>query len=279
MKKLKKKKKNQRKPKKKFGDVTFLKRDEARSLRLHLEFLKPVVLQKEAGVRSTVVVFGSARFISAPSAKANLVRANKAFKINPKSKVSQLKLKEAMRDVTYSRYYEEARKFAKLISNEAKKSKKHDFVIGTGGGPGIMEAANRGAWEAKAKSVGYNITLPQEQKPNPFISPDLCFQFRYFALRKMHFLLWAKALVIFPGGFGTLDELFEILTLVQTERIIRIPIIVFDKAFWEKVVDFDFLVESGVISKNDLKLFNFVETAEEAWKIIKSYYRKKRTTK
>lgn len=257
-------------------DVAFLKTDAARSLRMHLEFLKPYVLQKKAGIKSTIVIFGSAQIWSESHAKAALSKANKALRAHPRNKRLQEKVFEAKRDLFNSQYYELARRFAKIVAEESKKSKKYNLVISTGGGPGIMEGANRGAWEMNAKTIGYNIDLPKEQKPNPFITPELCFQFRYFALRKMHFLMPAKALVVFPGGFGTLDELFEILTLVQTQRIKRIPIILVSKSFWQRVVDFDFLVQSGVIEKKDLKLFKYAETAEEIWKIIKKYYQKRK---
>jgi uncharacterized protein (TIGR00730 family) len=255
-------------------DVAFLKTDSARSLRMHLEFLKPYVLQKKAGIKSTIVVFGSAQIPSASQAKAALSKANKALKAHPRNKKFREKMTEAKRDLSNSQYYEEARKFAKIVATE---SKKYNLVIATGGGPGVMEGANRGAWEAKAKTIGYNIDLPHEQKPNPFISPELCFQFRYFALRKMHFLMPAKALIVFPGGFGTMDELFEILTLVQTQRIKRIPIILLSRLFWQKAIDFDYMANCGMIEKRDLNLFQYAETAEEIWEKIKKFYKKRKT--
>jgi uncharacterized protein (TIGR00730 family) len=180
------------------------------------------------------------------------------------------KLEKAKRALASSRYYEEARTLARLISESCQCSDKATHVVTTGGGPGIMEAANRGAHDAKAKSIGFNIVLPYEQAPNPYITPDLSFQFHYFAVRKMHFLMRARALVVFPGGFGTMDELFETMTLVQTRKIEPIPILLFGKGFWQRTIDFDALVEEGTISPEDLNLFHYVETAEEAWEFLKS---------
>ena len=257
-------------------DVAFLKTNEARSLRMHLEFLKPYVLQKKSGIKSTIVIFGSSRFYSETEARSRALELKRKLRARPKSGKLRRQLMEVNRDLLNSQYYEEARRFAKLVANESKKSKKHKFIVATGGGPGVMEAANRGAWESKEKTIGYNIDLPHEQRPNAFISPGLCFQFRYFALRKMHFLMPAKALVVFPGGFGTLDELFEILTLVQTHRIKPIPIILVSREFWQSVINFDYLARKDAVAKKDLKLFEYAETAEEIWKIIKKFYRKRK---
>ncbi|KPK23950.1 MAG: 3-isopropylmalate dehydrogenase, partial [Nitrospira bacterium SG8_3] len=188
---------------------------------------------------------------------------------NPADPVLTKKLEKARRALKNSKYYEEARKLAHLISSACQCDERLTHVIATGGGSGIMEAANRGAHDAKAKSIGFNIVLPFEQAPNPFMTPDLSFQFHYFAVRKMHFLLRATALVVFPGGFGTMDELFETLTLVQTHKIKPIPILLFGKEFWERAVDFDVFVEEGTISPEDLSIFQYVEKAEEAWEIIR----------
>jgi uncharacterized protein (TIGR00730 family) len=172
-----------------------------------------------------------------------------------------------------SKYYEEARRFSQLISKAQQSDKTLEFVVVTGGGPGIMEAANRGAWEAGSKSIGLNITLPHEQDPNPYITPDLSFQFHYFSLRKMHFMMRAKALVAFPGGFGTLDELFEVITLVQTRKARQVPIVLFGSDYWKRLINFDFLIEEGVISAADLDLFQYADDPAVAWEIIRSFYR------
>lgn len=244
------------------ADGPFLQQDEARSLRLQLEFLKSDVILAKAGVESTVVVFGSARFLP-PERLRVILRKNFRTKAEKELLLRQSKL------------YEAAEQFGLLTGRESKKHKKAlNFAIATGGGPGIMEAANRGAFDAGIKSIGYNISLPREQKPNPYISKGLCFNFRYFALRKMHFALRAKALVVFPGGFGTLDELFEILTLIQTGRMKPIPVILFQKAFWDEVISFEALIRMGTITREDLKIFRYAETAEEALGIIKDFYKK-----
>lgn len=219
-----------------FADQTFLTREETRPVRLMLELMKPDLLQQQAGIRSTVVVFGSARV--APG----------------------------------HRWYEKARRFAHLVTEAASRAGAQDFVIVTGGGPGIMEAANRGAAEAGGKTIGLSIVLPHEQHPNAWITPELSFQFHYFGIRKMHFLLRARALAVFPGGFGTFDEFFETLTLVQTQKIAAIPILLFDRAWWTNVVDFQALVADGMIAAADLALFRFVETAEEAVAAIAAHY-------
>jgi hypothetical protein len=205
-------------------------------------------------------------------AKRRLARAEKALKADPKNADLKRKLRIARSILAKSHSYDEAREFGRLVSSECQLRDQHEYVIITGGGPGIMEAANRGAHDVGAKSAGLNITLPLEQEPNPFISPELCFQFHYFAIRKMHFMLRAKALVAFPGGYGTLDELFEALTLVQTLKARSLPIILFGEEFWRGVVDFDFLVEQGTIDENDVNLFVFADTAADAWNYIKYYW-------
>lgn len=238
-----------------FDDPEFLLRDELRHVRLQLEYLKPALLLEEAQINSTIPVFGSAR-IPAPNGKPVRTRGEKATR--------------ALQDKAH--FYEEASKFAKLASEYSLAHGARDFVICTGGGPGIMEAANKGAWEAGARSIGLNIVLPHEQAPNPYVTPELSFQFHYFAIRKMHFLHRARALVVFPGGFGTLDETFETLTLIQTERVQRMPVLLFGERFWKRIVNFEALADEGTISWADLELFQFVETAEEARRVIQRVY-------
>jgi uncharacterized protein (TIGR00730 family) len=248
-----------------FQDPEFLLQDELRPVRLQLELLKPELALKEQHIESTVVVFGSARIVDPETAEARLVSAKAEYRSNPQDPSLAQKVDFARRVLENSRYYDEARKLGHLVSSNTGKDK---FVVITGGGPGVMEAANRGAHEAGMPSIGMNIVLPHEQMPNPYITPDLNFQFHYFAVRKMHLLMRAKSLVVFPGGFGTLDELFETLTLIQTHKVQPIPILLFGRAFWERVINFNALVEEGTISAADLDLFEYVETAEEAWKLI-----------
>jgi len=256
-----------------YEDIEFLNRDDLRPVRLQLELLKPELIMEEHKIVSTVVVFGSARLLSREEAEKNLADVEKKAAQNPDQPDRQKVLVRARRLVENSRYYEEAREFARLVSSSCQLDRGNcDFVVVTGGGPGIMEAANRGAHEAGAKSIGLNITLPFEQKPNPYITPDLCFQFHYFALRKMHFLLRAKALVVFPGGFGTLDEMFDTLTLIQTRKMKAIPVLLFGQSYWNQAFNFEFLVEQGTISPEDLQLVSFVETAAEAWQQIMEFY-------
>ena len=253
-----------------FQDNDFLLRDELRPVRLQLELLKPELAQSENQIESTIVIFGSARTLSREAADENLAAAREKLKSDPENPDFKRDVCRAESALRSSAYYEEARRFARLISQKhGPLVRKLHHVVATGGGGGIMEAANRGAHEAGGKSLGLNIVLPFEQKPNPYITPELSFQFHYFAIRKMHFLMRAKALAVFPGGYGTLDELFETLTLVQTRKIKPIPIVLFGKNFWEKLIDFPLLVEEGVISSADLSLFHFVENAEEAVKIIR----------
>ena len=262
-----------------FKDNEFIHSDPARSIRIEMEVIKPEWFMRQYGIRSTIIVFGSARFVDAETAKKRLENAQKLLDADPKNNDAQFALKKAKRDVEMSVYYEQARVFGKLVSeeNQAKPDGVgdgiFDFVICTGGGPGIMEAGNRGASEAGALSIGLNIKLPYEQHPNPYISPQLCFQFHYFAIRKLHFLLRAKALVVFPGGFGTFDELFEALTLRQTEKMQKLPVIIFGKEFWEKTINFEHLAETGVINREDLELFKYVDTPQEAWDMIKAFHR------
>jgi uncharacterized protein (TIGR00730 family) len=248
-----------------FQDPDFLLQDELRPVRLQLELLKPELILQEQHIESTIVVFGSSRIKDPEIAQAQLVSAQEEYRKNNNDPVLVKKVEVARRVLENSRYYEEARKLGNLISRNTGKDK---LVVITGGGPGIMEAANRGAHDAGIPSIGMNIVLPHEQAPNPYITPDLNFQFHYFAVRKMHLLMRAKSLVAFPGGFGTLDELFETLTLIQTRKVKPIPVLLFGQAFWERVINFNALVEEGTISAEDLALFDYVETAEEAWESI-----------
>jgi len=214
-------------------------------------------------IEQTVAIFGSARTVDLQTAEAHLAECES-------NGASAAEIASAKRQVQQGYYYEQARGLAKLIAEDSPTSATGELHVVTGGGPGVMEAANRGAIEAGAKTTGLNIVLPHEQVPNSYISPELCFRFHYFAIRKMHFLMRAKAIAVFPGGFGTLDELFEVLTLVQTGKVQPLPILIFGKLFWEKLINFDHLVDEGVISAEDLELFSFVDTVEEAWKIIQS---------
>ena len=248
-----------------FQDPPFLLREELRPVRLQLEVLKPELILQEQHIESTVVVFGSARIPDPETAESKLVSAQAEYAKNNDDTLFAKKVEAARKGLENSLYYDEARKLGHLISINTGKDK---LVVVTGGGPGIMEAANRGAHEAGIPSIGMNITLPHEQAPNPYITPDLNFQFHYFAIRKMHLLMRAKSLGAFPGGFGTLDELFETLTLIQTRKVKPIPVLLFGQAFWERIINFEALVEEGTISDKDLDLFVYVETAEEAWELI-----------
>ncbi|WP_337268165.1 LOG family protein [Oryzifoliimicrobium ureilyticus] len=238
-----------------YADEEFLCREELRPIRLQLELLKPEMFLSEKGITSTVVMFGGAR-IPAPGQSAWAARNE-----------TQRKNLEAA-----SVYYDEARKFAQLCSRYSARFNFREYVIVTGGGPGVMEAGNRGAADEGAPSIGLNIVLPHEQAPNPYVTPEFSFNFHYFAIRKMHFMVRAKAITVFPGGFGTLDEFFECLTLIQTGRMARLPLILFGKEFWHRIVDFAALAEFGTIAPEDLDLISFVDTAEEAWAIIRNFY-------
>ena len=229
-----------------FEDTDFLRRQRLRPLRLQLELLKPEMTMEDAGVESTVVLFGGARIPS--PAERHTARTETLSGL--------------------AQYYEEARKFAQLAGQACLARAGREYVVVTGGGPGVMEAGNRGATEVGAPSMGLNIVLPHEQAPNEYVTPELCFNFHYFAIRKMHFLMRACAVAVFPGGFGTLDELFETLTLIQTDRMQRVPVLLFGEEFWRSIVNWEALADAGTISPEDLELFRFVETAEEAWAAI-----------
>ncbi len=246
-----------------FTDTAFLLREEMRPVRMQLELLKPELVQNEQGIESTIVIFGSARVVPPDVAQRMLADATGARDAAATA--------VAQRHVAMARYYDEARRFGRLVTEKSRLLETPIYVV-TGGGPGIMEAGNRGAFDAGGKSIGLNIVLQHEQVPNPYITPELCFQFHYFALRKMHFLMRSVALVCFPGGFGTLDEMFEALTLIQTGKSRRRPVLLFGREFWRKLINFDHLVETGMISPQDLNLFRFVETAEEAWDALEAEY-------
>ena len=246
-----------------FTDDDFMLREELRPVRMQLELLKPELVQQEQGIKATIVMFGSARIPDQAAAEQRLADAQVLG--------NAAVLQKAQMQLQMSRYYEEARRFASIVTRESMARSNPIYVV-TGGGPGIMEAGNRGAHEVGGKSIGLNIVLPHEQHPNPFITPELCFRFHYFALRKMHFLMRSVALVCFPGGFGTLDELFEALTLIQTGKCRRRPILMFGREFWSRLINFELLIETGMISPGDEQLFHYVETAEEAWALLEREY-------
>ena len=246
-----------------FDDEAFLARRETIGIRFELELLKPEILLNEHGIEHTITVFGSTRFVSYDHALDMEAKAT-----SPEA------LEIAKKAVLHSKYYESAREFGGIVAqyNATQSEGSNKLYICTGGGPGIMEAANRGAFEAGDETIGFNISLPREQHPNPYISPGLSFRFHYFALRKMHFMLRARAIVAFPGGFGSFDELFEVLTLMQTKKVTRFPVILVSKSFWMEMVNFKQMIEFGVIDETDLEGVYFVETAQEAWNIIRDWY-------
>jgi uncharacterized protein (TIGR00730 family) len=253
-------------------DSDFLQRDELRPVRLMLEYLKPELVLEEAGIKSTIVVFGGTRIVEPAVARRNLVLARAALDEHPKDPELRRRAAAAERVLAKAKYYDVAREFSQLVSQTSQISGDYEFVIITGGGPGIMEAANRGAFDVETKSIGLNISLPHEQFPNSYITPELCFEFRYFALRKMHFLKRAKALVAFPGGYGTMDELFETLTLIQTRTVEPMPVVLVGEEFWRGAFNADYLADEGVIDPEDAALFIYAETAEEIWHYIITWY-------
>jgi len=245
-----------------FQDTEFLLRPDLRPVRFQLELLKPELLLDEAKIASTFVFYGSARIPEPEAAQARIDAAR-----------TDAERRVAERLAAKAKYYDEARKLARIAAQfPVNAAGCRNYVVCSGGGPSIMEAANRGAADVGAQTIGLNIVLPHEQKPNPYVTPELSFQFHYFALRKMHFTLRARALAVFPGGFGTFDEFFELLTLVQTGKMKPIPILVFGRDFWTRVVNFEALAEEGVISPRDLDLINWVETADEAWRVVEHFY-------
>jgi len=253
-------------------DHSLLTKVEMRGVRMLLELNKPELALQANAITSTVIVFGGTQIVERAAAERRLADARRAREAAPDDPRLTRAVVRSERLLERSRYYDEARRFAKLVSIDNQCEDRRDFVIVTGGGPGIMEAANRGAFDVACQSIGLNIKLPAEQQPNPYITPELCFQFKYFSLRKFHFILRAAAVVLFPGGFGTLDEMFETLTLRQTHRMQPVPIILFGRDYWSKVINFQFLADSGVIADEHLKLFTYAETAAEAWQQILDFH-------
>ncbi|HWB49110.1 MAG TPA: TIGR00730 family Rossman fold protein [Stellaceae bacterium] len=253
-------------------DADFLRRDDMRSLRLMLDYLKPQRLLAERDVAHTVVVFGSTRIAEPQAARRNREALAAALAARPHDDELKDRLSIARRVEEKSRYYDIARQFGRLVGSCGDKAIGGRIMVMTGAGPGIMEAANRGAHDAGAESIGLNITLPHEQYPNPYVTPGLCFSFHYFAMRKLHFLLRARALVAFPGGYGTMDELFEVLTLAQSRKIDPVPVILVGEAYWRRAFDVDFLVSEGTIDPEDRELFRYAETAQDIWRDILLWY-------
>lgn len=253
-------------------DPEFLAKPELRATRLGLELLKPELELAAQQVRSTIVVFGGTQVTERDRAEERLRGARARLEADPTSLEARRGVLRAERLLAKSHYYDDAREFARIVSATCQRGPGCDYVVVTGGGPGIMEAANRGAQDVAAKSIGLNITLPHEQVPNRYITPSLCFQFRYFAVRKMHFLLRARALVTFPGGFGTLDELFDALTLRQTGKLQKIPIVLYGREYWERVLDLNFLADEGVIADSDIQLIQYAESPREAWDLILDFH-------
>ena len=258
-------------------DKNFIYSDEARGVRLQLDYLKAEVKMQKQGIDHTIVVFGSARIVEFDDAMKALKKIEKELEDSPHSEKLLTALKKAESMVRKSIYYDEARSFGQLVGKSGKNPEDCHVTLMTGGGPGIMEAANRGALDVGAKSIGLNIDLAHEQFPNPYITPDLCFQFRYFAMRKLHFMQRARALVVFPGGFGTMDELFEILTLIQTLKSPSIPVVLVGKEYWERAVNFEFLKEEDVIEANDLNMITYADNAQEAWDAIIQWHKENKT--
>lgn len=251
-----------------YHDLAFLSRPELRPVRFQMEILKPETILQENGVDATIVVFGSARIWEKKDALERIKKVAAACKKDPSNKVLRNKLGTVKRLLSASKYYEMARDFTNLVATKGKGK----FLVVTGGGPGIMEAANRGAFEAGAKSIGLNITLPMEQGPNPYVSPEFAFRFHYFAIRKMHFMMRSKGLVVFPGGFGTYDELFEALTLIQTGKKRRFPVVLVGRKYWSDVMDFKALARWGFISVEDINLVKYADSAQEIWNILAKFH-------
>ncbi|MDJ0865039.1 MAG: TIGR00730 family Rossman fold protein [Myxococcota bacterium] len=253
-------------------DLDLLAREETTPVRLLLEYLKPQMALREEGIRSTIVLFGGTRIIEPAAARRQLEEARAASAAAPGDAALEQRMRIAERVEAKSHYYDVAREFAERISRASQRELQRDYVIVTGGGPGVMEAGNRGAADVGAKSIGLNITLPREQFPNSYITPELCFQFHYFALRKMHFLRLAAGLVAFPGGYGTLDELFDTLCLIQTRKMDPVPVVLVGEAFWRGMIDFDHMVAEGVIAPRDVELVSYAETADDIMKRLEDWY-------
>ena len=253
-------------------DTDFLQCDETRAIRLQLDYFKTESLLRQHDIAHTIVVFGGTRICEPQAAHREMMGCTAALSANPTDDALRHNLEIAERVRKKGRYYEIAREFGRIVGAAGTRALGGRIVIMTGGGPGIMEAANRGAHDVGAKSVGLNITLPKEQYPNPYVTPELCFRFRYFAIRKLHFLLRARALVAFPGGYGTMDELFEVLSLAQTRKMTPVPIILVGEEYWRRAFDVDFLVDEGVIDPEDRELFSYAESAEDVWRDILGWY-------
>jgi uncharacterized protein (TIGR00730 family) len=253
-------------------DPHFLRADGTRGVRLQIDYEKPQLLLERHDIRSTIVVFGGTRIVEPAEARRRVEELTRQLAEGPEEPDLASQLERARRILAKSAFYDVARELGRLVAESGEGPGDSRLVVMTGGGPGVMEAANRGAHDVGAKTVGLNIDLPHEQYPNPYVTPDLCFRFHYFALRKLHFLMRAKALVAFPGGFGTLDELFETLTLVQTRKIAPIPVILVGESYWRRLVDIDYLVDEGVVDAEDRELFWYAEGAREIWQGIVSWY-------
>lgn len=259
-------------------DRKLLDKTEMRGVRMLLELDKPELALQAHAINSTVIVFGGTQIVDRDTAQRRLSDARHSQQASLADPLLAREVQRSERLLEQSDYYDMAREFARLVSIDNQCDDKRDFVIVTGGGPGIMEAANRGAFDVGCQSIGLNIKLPAEQQPNPFITPDLCFQFKYFSLRKFHFILRAAAVVLFPGGFGTLDEMFETLTLRQTHRMQPVPIILFGRDYWSKVINFQYMADEGVVSDDHLALFTWAETPEEAWQQIVEFHERRKST-
>ena len=252
------------------ADGALLESEEMRGVRMLLEITKPQQILDAEGISSTIIVFGGVNIIERADAEERLAQVESAVAAAPESRALQRQLRRSRTQLEFSRYYDAAREFTRLVSQDQQNGH-HSHVVVTGGGPGVMEAANRGAFDAGGRSIGLSIKLPGEPEPNPYITPELCFQFNYFALRKFHFVMRSAAAVLFPGGFGTLDELFEVLTLRQTAIKSPMPVILFGKEFWSRLIDFDYLADCGLIRDEHLDLFQFADTPEEAWSWIQAF--------
>jgi uncharacterized protein (TIGR00730 family) len=253
-------------------DPALLTRVEMRGVRMLLELGKPELAFLADNIHSTVIVFGGTQIVERTAAERRLSEARRAAAAAPDDPRLAREVERSVRLLGFSRFYDDAREFARLVSIDNQCDGERNYVVVTGGGPGIMEAANRGAFDVGCKSIGLNIRLPAEQQPNPFITPELCFQFKYFAMRKFHFILRATGVVLFPGGFGTLDEMFETLTLRQTQRMQPVPIILYGRDYWSNVIDFQYLADAGVIADRHLDLFTYAETPQEAWNQILAFH-------
>ena len=253
-------------------DLDFLGSDDTRGVRLQLDYTKPELLLRKHGIERTIVVFGSTRIVEPAAARHRVEQLREALSAAPQDAEIPRRLLVAERILAKSRYYDVAREFGQIVGKAGGGPSDSSLVVITGGGPGMMEAANRGAHDAGAENIGLNVDLPHEQYPNPYVTPELCFRFHYFAMRKMHFLKRARALVAFPGGFGTFDELFETLTLIQTRKITPLPVVLVGREYWQKAFDIDYMVSEGVIDLEDRELFWFAETAADIWEGIQCWY-------